>query len=106
MKGNRLGKWGKNAGWAALGAAAGSAAALLCAPASGKATRKRIASEFRSMGRSTTRQLNQTKRMLAKKARVLRGAASEKIEDTRGWLLEKVSTGNGRHHPAARRAAH
>ncbi len=105
MKGNRLGKLGRNAGWVALGAAAGSAAALLCAPASGKATRKRIASEFRAMRRSTARQLNQTKRMLVKKARTLRGSASEKLEDTRDWLLERVAAGNGKHHPAARRSA-
>lgn len=106
MKGNRLGKLGRNAGLVALGAAAGSTAALLLAPASGKAIRKRVVNQFRSMGRSTTRQLNQTKRMLAKQARSFRNTASEKIGDTREWLLERVPVRNGRHHPLPRRAAH
>lgn len=105
MKGNRLGKLGRNAGWVALGAAAGSTAALLMAPVSGKAARKRIGNQFRAVGRSTARQLNQTRRMLAKQARTLRNAAAEKIEDTREWLLERMPAGNGKHHPMPRRAA-
>ena len=104
MKGNQLGKLGRNAGLLALGAAAGSVLALLFAPASGKVTRKRIGSSLRGMGRSTARQLNQTKRMLAKKAGALRNAASEKIGDTREWLLERVASGNGKAHALPRRA--
>ena len=104
MKGNSLKKAGLTAGIFALGAAAGSVLALLYAPASGKVTRKRIASGFRSAGRSTVRQLNQTRKVLAKKAGALRNAATEKIGDTREWLLERVSNGNGKHHAMTRRS--
>lgn len=103
MKGNQLGKLGRNAGLFALGAAAGSVLALLFAPASGKATRKRIMYKVRGLGRSTARQLNQTKRVLAKKVGSLKHVATEKIGDTREWLLERVAT-NGRHHAMPRRA--
>ena len=103
MKGNRLAKVGKNAGWVALGLAAGSTLALLFAPASGKTTRKRLGYQFRNLGKSTTRQLKQTRKVLAKKVGYFRDAASDKIEDTREWLLERV-TANGKPHPMPRRA--
>ena len=104
MKGNQFGKLGWNAGLVALGAAAGSVLALLFAPASGKVTRKQIGYKIRGLGRSTARQLNQTKRVLAKKAGAIRNAASEKLGDTREWLLERVASGNGKHHALPRRA--
>ena len=104
MKGNPLVKLGRNAGLFALGAAAGSLFALLFAPASGMVTRKRIGYKIRGLGRSTARQLNQTRRVLAKKVGGLKSAASEKIEDTREWLLERVASGNGKHHATSRRA--
>lgn len=104
MKGNQLGRLGRNAGLFALGAAAGSVLALLFAPASGSVTRKRIGYKIRGMGRSTVRQLSRTQRVLAKKAGALKNAASEKLEDTREWLLERVASGNGKHHALPRRA--
>ena len=105
MKGNRNHRWGRAAGAFALGATAGSAAALLLAPASGRATRKKLVSKFRSMGRTAARQLNQSKRLLAKKAEFLKDATAERIGDTREWLLEKLPNGNGR-RPMPRRVAH
>ena len=106
MKGNRNLKWGPAAGVFALGATAGSAAALLLAPASGRATRKKLATQFRSMGRSATRQLQQSKKLLAKKAGFIRQATVERLGDTREWILERIPNGNGRHHSVPRRAAH
>lgn len=99
--------WQKTAGAFALGAAAGSAAALLLAPTSGRATRKKLVSKFRSMGRSANRQIQQSKKLLAKKAERWKDAAVERIGDTREWIMERVpSNGSGRHHPLPRRAAH
>ncbi len=106
MKGNRNLKLGHVAGAFALGAAAGSAAAIFLAPASGKITRKRLASKFRSMGRSATRGLQQSKRLLAKKAVLLKDAAVERLGETREWLMERIPNGNGKHHAMPRRAAH
>lgn len=104
MKGNSLKKVGLTAGMFALGAAAGSALALLYAPASGKVTRKRIGAGFRNAGRSTVRQLKQTRKVLAKRAGALREAATEKLGDTREWLLERVANGNGKHHALPRKS--
>ncbi len=106
MKGNRKLALGKMAGAFALGATAGSAAALLLAPASGRTTRKRIVSKFRSVGRSAARQLQQSKKLLAKKADFLKEAAVERIGGTREWLLERMPNGNGKHHPMPRRTVH
>ena len=106
MKGNRNIKWGRTAGAFALGATAGSAVALLLAPASGQATRKRLVSKFRSVERSASRQFQQSKKLLAKKAGLLKNAAVERIGDTREWLIERMPTSNGRHHPMPRRVAH
>ncbi len=105
MKGNRNLKWGQAAGVFALGATAGSAAALLLAPASGRISRKKLASKFRSMGRTAARGLQQSKKLLTKKAGVLKEAAVERIGDTREWLMERIPNGNGRHHTTPRRAA-
>ena len=106
MKGNRNLKWGRTAGVFALGATAGSTAELLLAPASGKATRKRIVSKFRLMGRSAVKGLQQSKKLLAKKADSWKDATVERLGDTREWLMERIPNGNGRHHPMPRRAAH
>ena len=58
MKGNpRWNRAGQNLGLFTLGATAGSILALLCAPASGRVTRKRIGMKFRSLERPTGRQL-------------------------------------------------
>ena len=106
MKGKGNFKWGQTAGAFALGATAGSAAALLLAPASGRTTRKRLASKFRSMGRSATRGLQQSKKLLAKKAGVWKDATVERLGETREWLMERLPNGNGKQHAMPRRAAH
>lgn len=106
MKGNRNKGWQKTAGAFALGATAGSAVALFLAPASGQIIRKRLVSKFRSMERSASRQLQQSRKLLTKKAAFLKKAAVEKIGGTREWLLERVPNGNGRQHPMPRRVAH
>ena len=106
MKGNRKLALGKMAGAFALGATAGSTAALLLAPASGQVTRRRLASKFRSAERSASRQFQQGRKLLAKKAGLLKSAAAEKIGDTREWLLERMPNGNGKHHSMPRRLAH
>lgn len=105
MKGNRNLKLGQAAGAFALGATAGSAVALLLAPASGRTSRKKLVSKFRSMGRTATRGLQQSKKLLAKKAGILKDATVEKLGDTREWLMERIPNGNGRHRPMPRRAA-
>jgi len=106
MKGNRNLKLGQVAGAFALGATAGSAAALLWAPASGKITRKQLASKFRTLGRSATRGLQQSQKLLAKKAVLLKDATVERLGETREWLMERIPNGNGKHHAMPRRAAH
>ncbi len=107
MKGNRYLGWQRTLGAFAVGATAGSAIALLFAPASGRVTRKKIAWQFRSWGRSTTRQIQQTKKLLTRKAAGLKEAAVEKLGEGREWLMERVSnSSNGRHHPVSRRMAH
>ena len=108
MKGIRGSGWRQAAGAFALGATAGSAAALLFAPASGRATRKKIAMKLRSLERSTARKLQHTQQMLAKKAGNLKEAAVEKLGDTREWLLERISNANGskNHRSVPRRVVH
>ena len=106
MKGKRNLKLGHVAGAFALGATAGSAAALLLAPASGKITRKRIASKFRTMGRSANRGILQGKKMLAKKAVLLKDSAVERLGETREWLMERIPNGNGKHAAVLPRRAH
>lgn len=98
MKGNRgWGRVGLATGTFAIGAAAGSVLALLFAPASGRAIRKRIGHQFK-----------QTQKLLAKKTGVLREAALDKLGETREWLQERVlahSNGNGK-RSLRRRALH
>ena len=103
MKENHSGR-GKAFGAFVLGAAAGSAVALLFAPASGRITRRRIAMKFKAVGRSTSRQLQLARKVLVRKATYLRSAAAEKLGDTRQWLAQQVSN-NGR-RPLPRRAVH
>ena len=105
MKAKRNPAWPYAAGGFALGATAGSAAALLLAPGSGRATRKKLVTKFRSMGRSAARQLQQGQKLLVKKAEFLKDSAAERIGDTREWILEKIPSGNGR-RPMPRRVAH
>ena len=106
MKPNRLPReFGKLFGLFALGAAAGSLCGLLLAPASGRVTRKRIAMKFKSLEQEGSRQIKQAKKLLAKKAEDLRDAASEKLSQTKEWLVERVVSGNGK-HPSHRRLVH
>ena len=77
---------GQNLGMFALGATAGSLGALLFAPSSGKVTRKRIGNQFR-----------QAQRFLTKKAGYLKEAATEKLGETREWLVDHVIPTNGKH---------
>ena len=69
----------------ALGAAIGSVSALLFAPASGKVTRRRIGT-----------QVKQAQRFLTKKAGYLKEAATEKLGETREWLVDHVIPSNGK----------
>lgn len=97
--------WVRDLGLFALGATAGSVAALFYAPASGRVTRKRIAMRFRSLERSAARGLNRTRKVLLRKVGNLREAAQEQLGHTREWLREHAST-NGRRPLHERRLAH
>ncbi len=88
-----------------LGATAGSAIALLFAPASGQVTRRRINMKLREVQRSTVRQVELAKRQLAKKAGYLREAAQDQINQAREWVVARTTNGNGK-HAARRRAVH
>lgn len=95
---------GQAAGLVALGAAAGSALALLFAPTSGRMLRKKLGGKARNLSRATTRQIQQAKRLLAKKAGLLRHAATDKLEDTREWFSDRViPSPNGKRHALPRR---
>ena len=86
-------KVAQSVGLFSLGAAIGSASAILFAPASGKMMRKRLGN-----------QLRQTRKQLLKKTDLLREAAIEKIGDTRQWILQHAQNGNGKH--SVRRLVH
>lgn len=75
-----------------LGATIGSIVALLCAPASGQVTRRRIALKVRNLRRVAVRRLGQTQRALATRALRVREAATE-------WIADRFPqrNGNGRH---------
>ena len=94
----------KTCGAFLLGATVGSVAALLYAPASGRVTRKRIGMKFRSLQTTAGRQLGQAKKLLAKRAELLRETATEKIHDAQTWVAERMHNGNGKH--PVRRAVH
>lgn len=94
---------GRTLGAFALGATAGSIAALLCAPASGRVTRKRLGMKMRAVQRESLRRLGQTKRMLARKTADLREAAAERVHAARDWAVDHVGNGHSRRRPAPRR---
>ena len=101
MKGNhRWGGVGKAAGAFAVGATAGSLLALLFAPVSGPAMRRRIGMKCRAWERRATRRLRQTQRVLAHRVGDWRESAIERLDHTRQWLAQRA--GNG----AAKRAVH
>ncbi len=72
----------RTAGTFALGAAIGSAVALLCAPAAGRVTRRRIGQQLRTLKRQTTRQLGQ------------------RIKYAQAWVNEHVPNHNGKRRHA------
>ena len=79
------------------GAAVVGLVALLCAPASGRVTRRRLEMRVRTTQRRIGRRIEQTQRELVHKADDLREAATD-------WITEHVPYGNGR--SAARRVIH
>ena len=102
MKENRLGRGILQTVAAfSLGATAGSLLTLLYAPASGKATRRRLVMKARSLQRDATRRFGKAQRVLATKAERVREAAN-------GWITEHVPhrNGNGRHPARRRRIQH
>ncbi|MBI3311996.1 MAG: YtxH domain-containing protein [Candidatus Omnitrophica bacterium] len=103
MKGPNRAGWGTTVGSFALGAAAGSAAALLLAPASGKVLRKRMGLKLKSIERTAEQKLVRARKLLARKAGAFRETAAERLEDSREWLIHRV--GNHR-QPIPRRVAH
>lgn len=81
-----------------LGAAMGSIAALLYAPASGKVTRRRLAMRARNLQKDTLRRIGRTQRVLANKAESVREAATE-------WITDHIPhQGNGNRHRTVRHA--
>jgi gas vesicle protein len=81
-----------------FGAAVGSIAALLYAPASGQVTRRRLVQRVRKLRQAASRRLSRTQRAIAMRARNVREAATE-------WISEHVPHGNGRHAIRPRHAA-
>ena len=85
----------------ALGAAIGSAVALLFAPASGRVTRRRIGMKLRTLQRESGRRLGQAQRILARKALDLREAAAQRVHGAQTWVAHRM--GNGHERRATRR---
>ena len=83
----------------AVGATIGSIVSLLCAPASGQATRKRLGLRLRNMQKETGRRLGRTGRELQRQARQVRIAARE-------WLDERMRRTNGHRRPVRRAVRH
>ncbi len=89
----RRGKQGnivRTAATFAVGAGIGSILALLFAPASGKATRRRLLMEVRNQQKVLGRRLGQATKVLATKAEYVREAATD-------WITEHVPHTNGKH---------
>ena len=105
MKQSRAVKTAQAAGVFALGATIGSIFALLFAPASGRATRKKIGMRVKSLEHETVRKYKQTRRLLAQKAEDIREEALAKLGQTKGWLTERMTATNGK-RPARRVATH
>ena len=80
----------------ALGATAGSIAALLYAPASGRVTRRRIGMKFHALQQQTGRKLGQAQRLLARKAQRLQRTAVRKLQDARHWMTDHVVNGHAK----------
>ena len=100
----RRGGVGKALGAFAVGATTGSVLALLFAPTSGHAMRRRLGQRVRTWERLTARQWQQARKLLARKAEGWRDTAVEKVGQTREWLTERVANHNGRrpvHHRIA-----
>lgn len=95
---------GRTLGALTLGATAGSVLALLLAPGSGQATRRRIGRRVLAWERASARQWRQARRMLARRAGGWREAAVEKVGQTREWLNERAANHNGR-RPVRHRVA-
>ena len=72
----------------ALGATVGSCLALLFAPAPGYVTRKKLATKIR-----------QAQRVAAEKF-------EERMNIARGWILERMSNGNGKQYARHRTPVH
>ncbi|MBI3010203.1 MAG: YtxH domain-containing protein [Candidatus Omnitrophica bacterium] len=81
------------------GATLGSLLALLYAPASGNATRRRIGMQVRSFQKTATRKLQRTGRGLVSQAKHAGTAASH-------WINQHVPNGNGRQAIRRRRVHH
>ena len=92
----------------ALGAAAGSIAALLFAPASGTVTRKRIAMKLRSVRSAAVRQVGHAQKVLARKAGNLQKEAGKRLGHAREWMVNRMNNGHAKRpiHPVRHRALH
>ena len=93
----RIGQVFQSSVFFSLGALAGSLVTLLCAPASGHVTRKRLLRKARHLQRTATRRIHRTQRVLVSEAGAMRHAAGE-------WIAEHIPA-NGR-QTSRRRLAH
>jgi len=82
-----------------VGATLGSLCALLYAPTSGTAARRRIALKVRQLERTAARRIGVTQRLLARRAAEVR-------EATAGWIAKYGPPANGRSLRRRRRLQH
>ena len=87
---------GKTIAAFAIGAAAGSALALLFAPASGKVTRKRLVQNMRKLKKDGLRKIGKATHVFAVRVGDAKEAAGE-------WLTQRVN-GHGKRHAARHHA--
>ena len=81
-----------------VGATLGSIVALLYAPTSGKATRRRLAMKAKNFQKAAIRRIGRTQRVLANRAESAREAATE-------WITDHMPhQGNGNRHRVVRHA--
>lgn len=85
----RRGGRGKTVAAFAIGAALGSALALLFAPASGNVTRKRLAQNMGKLKKAGLRKIGKATHVIAARVGDAKEAASE-------WLTQRVN-GHGKH---------